>query len=161
MDGRIRRCKGLTGRVALHRGVGAAPQSGRCYGPEIGQESSRTSLVFFIGRQQNGGGVAVLSGSGPGKGQRLVHLCAAGFILCHRQHRANVPIEQLTVQGSILCLHALCRAVAGTVGRGDRGHGKADTAAPDGGQDACQRIRRQQEQHPFGRLLHDFQQGVG
>ena len=72
-----------------------------------------------------------------------------------------MAIEQLTVQGGILAVHPLCGAVAGTIGGGNGSHRKADAAAPDGGQNARQRIRRQQKKHALGRLLHDLQQGVG
>ena len=72
-----------------------------------------------------------------------------------------MAIEQLTVQGGILAVHPLCGAVAGAIGGGNGSHCKADAAAPDGGQNARQRIRRQQKKHTLGRLLHNLQQGVG
>ena len=138
-----------------------APQPGGGYGPEIGQQGRCTGLVFFISGQQHRRRIAVSDRSGFGQRQRPVHLLAAGFVPRSGQHGADVPIEQRTVQGRILCAHALRGAVAGAVLRGDRSHGKADAAAPDGGQDARQRIRRQQKEHPLRRLFHDLQQRIG
>ena len=65
---------------ALHRGAGAAAQSRRCHGAEIGQQGRSRRLVLFVGGKQHSGGVAIPGGSGAGKLQRLFHLCGAGFV---------------------------------------------------------------------------------
>ena len=132
----------------LYRGAGAAAQASRRHGAEIGQQSRSGSFILFVGGKQHGGGVAVPGGSGAGKLQRLFHLCGAGFVPGNGQHRADMTIEQLTVQCGCFFVYPLRRAVAGAVGGGYRCHRKADAAAADGGQHAGQRIRREQEQHP-------------
>ena len=161
LDGRIRQRESLLRRFPLEWGMGAALQPGRGYGPEIGQQSDGSGFVFFVGRKQHTGGIAVPAGGSFGKGKSLIHLCAACLVLRRGQHRADVPIEQFAVQSRVFFLHPLRRAVAGTLCRGDRSHRKADAAAPDGGQNAGQRICCQEEKHPFRRFLHDLQQGVG
>ena len=149
----------------------AAPSALRAASPCTGERglprspaaatARRTGFLLFVTGQQDGGGVAVLRGGGLGQRQGLFHLLAAGVVPRGGQHCADVAVEKLAVQGRRLGVHPLLRAVAGAVGRGDGGHGKADAAAPDGGQHARQRIRRQQKEHAFRRLLHDLQQGVG
>ena len=141
--------------------MGAAAQACRRHGAEIRQQGRRTGLVLFKGGQQHGGGIAVVGGGRLCQLQGLFHLRGAGFVPGGSQHRADVAVEQFTVQGRRLFVHPLRDAVAGALLRRDRGHRKADAAAADGGQNACQRIRREQEQHALGRLLHDLQQGIG
>ena len=139
----------------------AAPQPGGRYGPKIGQQRGGPGLVFFVGRQQHGGGIAVPVLRGLGQLKGFFHLLPPGVVPGRRQHCADVPIEQLTVESGGFAVHPLRRAVAGAVGRGDRSHRKADAAAADGGQHPCQRVRRQQKQHALGGLFHHLQQGVG
>ena len=152
---------GTLGLLALYRGMGAALQPRRCHGPEVPQKSCRTGLVFFVGGQQHGGGVAVARLRGPGQFHGLVHLLGASLVAGRREHRANVAVEQFTVECRRLFVHPMGGAVAGTVRRGHRRDGKADAAAADGGQHPGQRIGREQEEHALRRLLHDLQQGVG
>ena len=51
----------------------AALHAGGRGGPEIGQQGGCTSLVFFVSRQQHGGGIAVPGLCGLCQGQRLLH----------------------------------------------------------------------------------------
>ena len=146
---------------ALHRGAGTAAQTSCCHGAKIGQQGGCGGFILFVSGKQHGGGVAVPGGGSAGKFQRLFHLCSAGFVPGDRQHRADMTIEQLTVECGCFFIHPLRRAVAGAVGGGHRCHRKADAAAADSGQHTGQRIRREQEQHPLRRLFHDLEQGVG
>ena len=67
LDGSFGQPQGTLGLLALYRGMGAALQPRRCHGPEVPQKSCRTGLVFFVGGQQHGGGVAVARLRGPGQ----------------------------------------------------------------------------------------------
>ena len=138
-----------------------ALQSGRCYGPEIGQERDGPGLILFVGRQQDPGGVAVLILCCLRKDKSLLDLFSTVFVFCHGEDSADMPIEQFTVQCGILFVHTLRNAVMGALLRRDRRDRKADAPAPDGRKDACQRIRGQKEQHALRRLFHDLQQGIG
>ena len=51
---------------ALHRGAGAAAQTCRCHGAEIGQQSRSGSFILFVGGKQHSGSVAIAGGSGAG-----------------------------------------------------------------------------------------------
>ena len=141
--------------------MAALPQARCRHRTEVRQQGGGTGFVLLIRSQQQGGGIAVTVSGSLCQLQRLFHLRRAGFVLCRCKHRADVSIEQLAVQRGGLFVHPLRGAIAGALLRRDRRHGKADAAAADGGQHACQRIGCEQEQHPLRRLFHHLQQCVG